>query len=85
MKRIVETDGDLITNLLGENVLIFCCRFLYEGKLSAINGNFLELTGTRIVYDTGPHDKAKDWATVEPCWNDRWLIAISAIESMGQV
>ena len=84
-KRVVkvEESTNLIDSLLGRKVFIQCARFFYEGQMTAINGQFIELTNTRTVHSTGDKKNLKakgDWEHVEKHWGDRALIAIGAIE-----
>ena len=85
MKKIVkEVENEGFMALLGEKVLIYSCRYIYEGVLNGVNDTCIQLTGTRIVYETGNHSKSKDWDVVHPMWNDVWYVQTSAIESFGK-
>jgi hypothetical protein len=82
-KRVVEDSVNLLDNLLGKKVFVQCARFFYEGQMTAVNGQFLELTNTRTVHSTGDKKSRKekaDWEHVEQHWGDRALISLGAIE-----
>lgn len=55
MKRIIEdtnmTDG--LSDLLGENVELWCLNYIYAGKLLGVNDNFVLLGDAHLVYETG--------------------------------
>jgi len=86
MKKIVhEVENEGFLALLGEKVIIYAYRYIYEGVLAGVNDTCIQLTGTRIVYDTGGHNSGKkDWDVVHPMWNDVWYIQTAAIESFGK-
>jgi len=85
MKQIVENNISVLEGLLGDMVIVYCARFIYCGKLIAVDDQFLLLDNAEIVYDTGDHSKdRKEWAASEPTWVPQWRIAVSAIESLGR-
>ena len=56
MKKIVsvtEVDGEGLTALLGENVILFCMNYFYAGKLVGVNDDCVLLEDGGIVYQTG--------------------------------
>ena len=82
MKKIVEELGtDALENLLGERVTLFCCRYIYTGKLIAIDEKSALLTDCGIVYETGAFDNDK--------WSDyqklpyNWHVSLQSVESFG--
>jgi hypothetical protein len=82
-KRVVEDSVNLLDSLLGKKVFVQCARFFYEGQMTAINGQFLELKDTRTVHSTGDKKSRKDnsdWEHVEKHWGDRALISLGSIE-----
>lgn len=82
MKRIVEDDKQSgLEALLGERVTLFCCRFIYTGKLIGIDGTSALLTDCGIVYETGDFN-VKEWQDYQKLPND-WYIATQSIESFG--
>jgi hypothetical protein len=82
MKKIIEdVESEGLEKLLGERVTIFCCRYIYTGKLSGINDDCILLTDCGIVYETGSFDN-KEWSDMQKLPND-WYIQKSSIESFG--
>ena len=82
MKKIVEevtTEG--LEKLLGERVTIFCCRYIYTGKLVGVNDDCVLLTDCGIVYETGSLD-SNDWTDMQKLPKD-WYISKGSIESFG--
>lgn len=56
MKKLVnvtEVEGEGLTALLGENVLLFCMNYFYAGKLIGVNTEDVLLEKAQIVYETG--------------------------------
>jgi hypothetical protein len=82
MKKLVsvkEVEGEGLTALLGENVVLFCMNFYYAGKLTGVNKEDVLLTDPQIVFDLGkPGDKK--FAEAEPVPFDLY-VRISAIEA----
>jgi len=82
MKRIIEeVSGEGLEGLLGERVTLFCCRYIYCGRLVGVNDTCAKLSDCGIVYDTGAFEK-KDWADYQKLPHD-WYVQTSAIESFG--
>lgn len=85
MKKIVEVtevEGEGLTALLGEQVLLFCLNYIYTGKLIGVNSTCVLLEKPQIVYETGSfvEKKFKDaQALPEQCY-----VMLSAIESFGK-
>lgn len=82
MKRLVEeVAGGGMESLLGQRVTIFCCRYIYEGKLVGVNSDCVELADCGIVYETGPLDASTrtDYQKLP----GNWFVARGAIESYG--
>ena len=82
MRKIVEEiSGEGLEKLLGETVTLFCCRYIYSGKLAGVDEKNVFLEEAGIVYETG------ELNTTE--WSDRqalpgsWYVAIQSIESFG--
>lgn len=85
MKKIVEVqevEGEGLTALLGENVLLFCLNYIYNGKLSGVNSSFVQLENPSIVYETGAFSdkKLKDAQSLP----FHLYVNLSAIESFGK-
>ena len=49
MKKIVETSGDGLEGLLGEEVAIWCECYIYAGKLVGVNEHDVLLEDARLV------------------------------------
>ena len=82
MKKIIEdVQNEGLEKLLGERVTIYCCRYIYTGKLSGVNDDCILLTNCGIVYETGLHDE-KSWSDYQKLPND-WYIQKASIESFG--
>ncbi len=82
MKKLVEeVEGEGLESLLGERVTLFCCRYIYTGKLIGVNTTCVLLTDAGVVYDTGSFSST-DWETHEKLPKD-WYVQISSIESFG--
>ncbi|MCP3684714.1 MAG: hypothetical protein GY861_18760 [bacterium] len=82
MKKIVEqveTEG--LEKLLGERVTLFCCRYIYTGRLIGVNDNCVLLTNCGIVYSTGDFND-KEWSEYQKLPHD-WYVATQSIESFG--
>ena len=56
MKKVVEVtevEGEGLSALLGEQVLLFCLNYIYNGKLIGVNDTCVLLENPGIVYETG--------------------------------
>lgn len=82
MKKIVEeVNGEGLDKLLGERVTLFCCRYIYTGKLVGVNETCVLLQDAGIVYETGALD-TKDWTDMQKLPRD-WYVQMASIESFG--
>lgn len=82
MKKLVEEiSGEGLEKLLGERVTLFCCRYIYTGKLIGVNTDCVLLTDAGIVYETGALD-SKDWSDMQKLPHD-WYVQKNTIESFG--
>ena len=85
MKKIVEVtevEGEGLTALLGEQVLLFCLNYIYTGKLIGVNSTCCLLDNPSIVYETGSfiEKKFKDaQALPAQCY-----VMLSCIESFSK-
>lgn len=62
MKKLVkveEIEGEGLTALLGEKVILFCMNYFYAGKLVGVNTDTILLEDAGIVYETGPFSDSK--------------------------
>jgi len=85
MKKIVsvtEVDGEGLSALLGENVLLMCGSYFYAGTLTGVNDTCVLLENPKVVFDTGAYS-AKDWASAESLPGS-WYVQTAAIESFGK-
>ena len=81
MKKLIEDKNEGLIYLMGENVTLFCCRYIYTGKLVGVNDTCVKLENAGIVYETGEFEK-KEWEDMQKLPND-WYIQISSIEGFG--
>ena len=84
MKKLVEVQevqGEGLTALLGETVTLFCCRYIYTGKLVGVNDTCVLLEDAGIVYETGSFN-SKDWKDCQKLPN-AWYVQTASIESFG--
>jgi len=82
MKKIIDdVQGEGLEKLLGEKVTLFCCRYIYTGKLVGVNDTCILLQDAGIVYETGSLD-TKDWSDMQKLPND-WYVSLQSIESFG--
>lgn len=81
MKKLVEETGEGLEKLIGERVTLFCCRYIYTGKLIGVNDTDVLLTDAGIVYETGDF-KDSNWSDMQPLPNE-WFVKTASIESYG--
>jgi len=84
MKRIVEDVSDEgLESFLGENVTLWCERYIYAGKLTGVNDTCVLLQDAHIVYQTGPlsEDGFEDTQKLP----SDWYIQTCKIESFGRM
>lgn len=84
MKKIVEVqevEGEGLTALLGETVMLFCLNYIYTGKLAGVNQTCVLLENPAIVYETGAFDDSK-LKDAQPLPNNLY-VQVWAIESFG--
>lgn len=81
MKKLMEDKDEGLIKLLGQRVTLFCCRYIYTGKLEGVNEDCVLLTDAGIVYETGPLNTT-EWKDVQKLPND-WYVTRASIESFG--
>lgn len=54
LKTTAEPVRDL-SDLIGQVYVFYCTRYIYHGKVKAVNNLFITLEDVSIVYDTGEH------------------------------
>jgi hypothetical protein len=85
MKKLIQTievEGEGLTALMGENVLLFCLNYIYTGKLIGVNDKFVLLEGAQIVYQTGAFTDAQ-FKDAQCLPTSQWYVQTAAIESFG--
>ena len=88
MKKIVsvtEVEGEGLTKLLGEEVLLFCINYNYTGILIGVNADCVLLQDASIVFETGPLSQAPRWKAAERLPSKEHYVMKAAIESFGLV
>ena len=80
--NVVEIEGEGLEALMGEQVMLFCLNYIYAGVLSGVNASFVQLTGAKIVYETGPFME-KGYKDAQPLPGEVWYVQTGAIESFG--
>lgn len=71
MKKIVsvtEVDGEGLTALMGEQVILFCMNYFYAGRLTGVNDDCVLLEDAGIVYETGEFS-APEWKDFQKIGN----------------
>ena len=82
MKKIIEeVEGEGLNSLLGEYITIWCCRYIYAGKLIGVNDKDILLDDVGIVYETGPLNE-KGFKDIQKLPN-QFYIRTDSIESYG--
>ena len=85
MKKLVEVqevEGEGLTALLGEQVLLFCLNYIYTGKLIGVNTTCVLLEGPSVVYETGAFSDTK-FKDAQKMPHELY-VQTSAIESFGK-
>ena len=80
--KISENAEGALEELLGQTITVFCCRYIYTGKLVAIYDDTILLDDSGIVYETGAFD-TKDWERMEKLPHNKWYVSKQSIESYG--
>ncbi len=84
MKKIIEEiEGEGLDSLLGEYITVWCCRYIYAGKLTGVNDKDILLSDAKIVYDTGTLDEA-GFGDAQALPNN-WYVRTDSIESYGKM
>jgi len=82
MKKLVEeVSGEGLDKLLGERVTLFCCRYIYTGRLVGVNDTCVLLEDAGIVYETGEFS-SPEWKDKQNLPKD-WYVQTASIESFG--
>ncbi len=75
-----KTSG--FTQLIGKTITVFCCRYIYHGKLIEEGEDFIKLQKPSIVFDTGDFEK-KEFANIQSLQVETWNVSKQSIESFG--
>ena len=70
------------TDLIGKNVTIFCCRYIYHGKLIEEQESYIKLEKPSIVYETGSFED-EQFKDIQSLKIKYWFINKESIESFG--
>ena len=81
--NVVEVEGEGLEALMGEQLLLFAMNYIYAGTLSGVNESFVQLTGAKIVYETGAFTE-KGYKDAQPLPGGVWYVQRGAIESFGR-
>lgn len=79
--KVVEVDGEGLTSLLGEKVILFCMNYFYAGILAGINSDCVLLEDAGIVYETGAFSD-KQWKDFQKIGS--LYVRISCIEAFSK-
>lgn len=78
---VTEVENEGFYGLLGRPITVFCAVYIYTGKLTGVNSEFIKIEGAKIVYETGAFNE-KNWKDAQALPYD-WYIQKSMIESFG--
>ena len=81
-KLVIEDEGEGLIALLGEKVLICCCKYFYTGILDGVDVRCVKLKNSSIVYSTGDWSD-ESYSDIQKLHTDEWYIQIESIESFG--
>ena len=82
MKKIIEqVEGEGIESLIGEHIKIWCCRYIYAGKLIGVNEKDILIEDAKIVYETG--ELKNSGFSDSQDLPSNWYIRTDSIESYG--
>ena len=84
MKVLAENNEEGLLALMGEEITVISCRYIYAGKLVVVNSTCIKLEGPKIVYNTGCFTE-KEWADAQALPHKYFYLSTSAIESFGRM
>lgn len=82
MKKLVqveEVSGEGFDGLMGNVVTLFCMNYIYTGKLTGVNDDFVLLENASVVYETGAFTE-KEWGDAQPLPDDLYIMK-NSVES----
>ncbi len=79
--NVVEVEGEGLSSLLGEKVILFAANYFYAGTLVGINTDCVLLEDGGIVYETGAFTDAnwKDFQKIGSVY-----VRLQAIEAFAK-
>ena len=80
--KVQEIEGEGLTALLGQRVLLLCVGYFYEGKLIGVNDSCVKLEDASIVYSTGKWSD-KNYEDIQKLHAKDWYVSTGLIESFG--
>ena len=78
--QTVEVDGEGLEALLDQYVVIWCCNYIYSGKLVGINDTCIKLLEPYMVFETGQFS-ADSFKDAQKLPSDYHYVNTSGIES----
>ena len=81
--QVIEVENEGFIALLDTVVTLFCANYIYTGKLTGVNTEYVKLENPSIVYETGAFTEKK-WKDSQALPNTIYVMK-SAIESFGVV
>lgn len=81
--QLVEVENAGLVSLLGKQIMVFCCNYIYAGKLTGVNTDCIELANAGICYETGPLCDAK-FKDFQKLPGPVHFVAMGSIESFGE-
>jgi len=82
MKRLVKTEDGGFDEMIGEKIALFCGVYIYTGKLVGVNGDHVELTDAKLVYETGELASG-EWKDAQALPSP-WRVMKQGIEAWGK-
>ena len=70
------------SDLLDKEIVLFCCRYIYSGKLIKENKDSLVLANASIVFETGDFNETK-FKDIQSLNCKKWSVSKQSIESFG--
>ena len=82
MKKLIEeVENEGLLKLMGERVTFFCLNYIYTGKLTGVNDQFVKLEDAAIVYETGDFSD-KEWKDAQKLLRPVYVM-LSTVESFS--
>jgi hypothetical protein len=82
MKKLIEeVENEGLIKLMGERVTFFCLNYIYTGKLTGVNEQYVKLEDAAIVYETGAFTE-KNWKDAQALPRPVYIM-LQTVESFG--